>query len=92
MSTKSRRRKEIRNIDKQSSDILSMQKQTMKKAFFDYLWAAIMFFAMTLIVFAVGLLTDDDSHSKQIIFVATPIILCITIIFIFLFLRRFIIF
>ncbi len=92
MSTKSRRTKQRRNINQQSPDILSRQKQTMKNAFLDYLWAAIMFFIMALIVFVVGLLTEDSSHSKRIVFGATPGILCITIIFISLFLRRFLIF
>ena len=81
MSTKSRRTKERRNINQQSPDILSRQKQTIKNAFLDYLWAAIMFFVMAFIVFVVGLLTEDPSHSKRIIFGATPGILCITIIF-----------
>ncbi len=64
----------------------------MKKAFLDCLGAAIIFFMMVLVVFVVGLLTEDISHSKRIIFVATPIILCIAIIFTYLFLRRFIVF
>ena len=92
MSKKSRKRKERRNIDRSTPDVLSMQKQTMKKAFLDYLGAAIMFFVMALVVLVVGLLTEDSSHSKRIIFGATPGILCITIIFISLFLRRFLIF
>ena len=92
MSTKSHRTKERRNINQQSPDILSRQKQTIKNAFLDYLWAAIMFFIMALIVFVVGLLTEDPSHSKRIIFGATPGILCITIIFFSLFLCRFLIF
>ena len=92
MSKKSCQRKERRNIDRQAADVLSMQKQTMKRAFLDYLGAAIMFFVMALIVFIVGLLTEDVSHSKRIIFGATPIILGFTMFFTFLFLRRFVIF
>ena len=92
MSKKSRKRKEGRNIDRSSSDVLSIQKQTMKKAFLDYLGAAIMFFVMALVVFVVGLLTEDAAHSKRIIFGATPILLGFTIFFAFLFLRRFIIY
>ncbi len=92
MSTKSRRTKQRRNTNQQSPDILSRQKQTMKNAFLDYLWAAIMFFIMALIVFVVGLLTEDSSHSKRIVFGATPIILSITIIFTCLLLHRFLIF
>ena len=84
--------KERRNIDRSSSDVLSMQKQTMKKAFLDCLGAAIMFFVMALVVFVVGLLTEDAAHSKRIIFGATPILLGFTIFFAFLFLRRFIIY
>ena len=89
MSKKSRKRKERRNIDRSTPDVLSMQKQTMKKAFLDYLGAAIMFFVMALVVLVVGLLTEDASHSKQILFGATPIIIGFTIFFAFLFLRRF---
>ena len=92
MSSKSRRKKEQRNINKQSSRILSTQKETMKKAFLNYLWAAMMFFVMALIAFAVGLLTEEESHSKRIIFGATPSILCITAFFTCLFLHRFLIF
>ncbi len=92
MSAKSRRTKERRKINQQSPDILSRQKQTMKKAFLDYLWAAIMLFIMALIVFVVGILTEDSSHSKRIIFGVTPIILIITAIFIYISLRRFLIF
>ena len=92
MSKKSRKRKERRNIGQSIHDVLSMQKQTMKKAFLDYLGAAIMFFVMALVVFVVGLLTEDAAHSKQIVFGATPIILGFTIFFAFLFLRRFIIY
>ena len=89
MSKKSRKRKERRNIDQSIHDVLSMKKQTMKKAFLDYLGAAIMFFVMALVVLVVGLLTEDASHSKQIVFGATPLILGFTIFFAFLFLRRF---
>ena len=92
MSKKSCQRKERRNIDRQAADVLSMQKQTMKRAFLDYLGAAIMFLVMVLIVFIVGLLTEDAAHSKRIVFGATPIILGFTIFFDFLFLRRFIIY
>ena len=92
MSTKTRKRKEGRNIDRSSSDVLSMQKQIMKKVFLDCLGAAIMFFVMALVVFVVGLLTEDAAHSKRIIFGATPILLGFTIFFAFLFLRRFIIY
>ncbi len=92
MSKKSRKRKERRNIDRSSSDVLLIQKQTMKKAFLDYLGAAIMFFVMALVVFVVGLLTEDAAHSKRIIFGATPILLGFIIFFAFLFLRRFIIY
>ena len=92
MSKKLRKRKERRNIDRSSSDVLSIQKQTMKKAFLDYLGAAIMFFVMALVVFVAGLLTEDAAHSKRIVFGATPIILGFTIFFAFLFLRRFIIY
>ena len=92
MSKKSRQRKERRNIDRSIPDVLSMQKQTMRKAFLDYLGAAIMFFVMALVVFVVGLLTEDAAHSKRIIFGATPILLGFTIFFAFLFLRRFVIF
>ena len=89
MSKKLRKRKERRNIDRSSSDVLSIQKQTMKKAFLDYLGAAIMFFVMALVVFVVGILTEDAAHSKRIVFGATPFILGFTIFFAFLFLRRF---
>ena len=89
MSKKLRKRKERRNIDRSSSDVLSIQKQTMKKAFLDYLGAAIMFLVMALVVFVVGLLTEDAAHSKRIVFGATPLILGFTIFFVFLFLRRF---
>ena len=90
MSKKLRKRKERRNIDRSSSDVLSIQKQTMKKAFLDYLGAAIMFFVMALVVFVVGIfLTEDAAHSKRIVFGATPLILGFTIFFVFLFLRRF---
>ena len=92
MSKKLRKRKERRNIDRSSPDLLSMQKQTMKKAFLDYLGATIMFFVMALVVLMVGLLTEDASHSKQILFGATPIIIGFTMFFTFLFLRRFVIF
>ena len=92
MSKKLRKRKEERNINRSIPDVLSMQKQTMKKAFLDYLGAAIMFFVMALVVFVVGLLTEDAAHSKRIVFGATPIILGFTIFFAFIFLRRFIIY
>ena len=92
MSKKSRKRKEGRNTDRSGSDVLSMQKQIMKKVFLDCLGAAIMFFVMALVVFVVGLLTEDAAHSKRIIFGATPILLGFTIFFAFLFLRRFIIY
>ena len=83
MSKKSRKRKGRQNIGQSSHDVLSIQKQTMKKAFLDYLGAAIMFFVMALVVFVVGLLTEDAAHSKQIVFGATPIILGFAIFFVF---------
>ena len=92
MSKKSCQRKDRRNIDRSSLDLLSIQKQTIKNAFLDYLGAAIMFFVMALVVFVVGILTEDAAHSKRIVFGTTPIILGFTIFFAFLFLRRFVIF
>ena len=84
--------KERRNTDRLTHNVLSMQKQTMKKAFLDYLGAAIMFFVMDLVVFAVGLLTEDALHSKLILFGVVPGILCFSIVFACFSLRRFIIF
>ena len=92
MSKKSRQKKENQSLDRQTLYVLAMQKRTMKKAFLDCLGAAIMFFVMALVVFVVGLLTEDAAHSKRIIFGVTPILLGFTVFFAFLFLRRFIIY
>lgn len=51
---------------------MDYQKQTMKRAFLDYLGAASMLFVMAIAVLVVGLLTEDISHFRQIVFVATP--------------------
>lgn len=92
MSAKLRRTKELQKINQQSSDFLSMQKQTIKKVFLDYLGAAIMLFVMAIAVLAVGLLAEDALHSRQIVFVATPCIFGISILLVCFFLRRFAIF
>lgn len=89
---KSGKRKGSQNIDLSIPNVLSKQKQTMKKAFLGCLGVAIAFLVMALVVFVVGLLVDDASHSKRIVFGATPIVLCFAIIFASLFLRRFVIF
>ena len=92
MSKKIHKRKDRRNIDRSSSDVLSIQKQTMKQAFLDYLGGAITFFVVALVAFVVGILTEDAAHSKRIVFGATPLILGFTMFCTFHFLRRFIIF
>lgn len=92
MSAKLCRTKDRRDINHYSSYFLSMHKQTMKKASLDYLGVAIMVFVMAIVVLVVGLLTEDASHSKQIVFVATPCIFGISIILVCFCLRRFLIF
>ena len=92
MSKKSHRQKEKRCQDRYAPNILSMQKQIMREAFLDYFGVAVALVVMALVVCMVGFLTEDVSHSKRIIFCATPAILCIAIIFIILFLRCFSVF
>ena len=67
---------------------LARQKQILKKSYLDFLGAGIFIFALTILVFVVGLLVEDSAHSKRIVFIAVPILLWITIVFAFFFLRR----
>ena len=83
MSKKSLQSREQNNANKISAYIFAKQKQVMKKAYIDYFAVTIMFFAMALLVFIVGLNTEDAVHSKQILFGAVPLILIITFIFAF---------
>ena len=92
MSKKPHRKKKDETKDRSVRDALSMQKRMIKKAFLDYLGAAIIFFVMAIAVFAIGLSTEDVSHSRQIIFGAVPIVLGFALLFTFCFLRRFVIF
>lgn len=98
MSKKSYRKSEQQNLNRQSLDIflrqntLSRQKQIMKRAFLDYLGVVIMFFMLELIVIVVVLSTEDAAHSNRIIFGVIPFIVCITIVFVCLFLRCYLIF
>lgn len=92
MSKKSLQSREQNNANKISAYIFAKQKQVMKKAYIDYFAVTIMFFAMALLVFIVGLNTEDAVHSKQILFGAVPLILIITFIFAFFFLRCLLIF
>ena len=67
---------------------LARQKQILKKSYLDFLGAGIFIFALTILVFVVGLLVEDSAHSKRIVFIAVPGLLWITIVFAFFFLRR----
>lgn len=90
MSIKSRKRREKQRIDQSTRNILSMQKQTMKRAFLDYLGPAIMFFVITLFG-VVGALRENAFESKRFLWIFM-IVLGLTIILILSFVRRFIIF
>ena len=85
MSKKSRKRKERRNIDRSSSDVLSIQKQTMKQAFLDYLGGAITFFVVALVAFVVGILTEDAAHSNELFLALHPLFLVLPCFALFIF-------
>ena len=68
---------------------LARQKQILKKSYLDFLGTGIFIFALTILVFVVGLLVEDSAHSKRIVFIAVPGLLWITIVFAFFFLVSF---
>jgi hypothetical protein len=77
-----------KNERKLPSDILLNQKRVLKKSFTEYLLISIMFLIMAIIVFSVGIFSDDSSHSNQIFFVALPILIFIAITYTFISIKR----
>ncbi|MGN0813599.1 MAG: hypothetical protein ACI4MH_00015 [Candidatus Coproplasma sp.] len=80
------------NADKQIPDILAAQKQTLRKVCLDYLWSTVFLLTLALVGFIVGLCVEDAAHSKNILLIAVPLILCITLLFALISLRRFLIY
>lgn len=77
---------------KKGANVLKRQKQTVKKAYLDYLWVTVILVVMALAVLAVALFGGDELASNQSIFYAPPVILCIAAVYTYLFLRRLLIF
>lgn len=71
---------------------LARQKQILKKSYLDFLGAGIFIFALTILVFVVGLIVEDSAHSERIIFIAVPMLLWIAFVFVFFFFRRVLLF
>ncbi len=89
MFSKPHKTKIRKNERKLPSDILLNQKRVLKKSFTEYLLISIMFLIMAIIVFSVGIFSDDSSHSNQIFFIALPILLFIAITYAFISIKRY---
>ena len=89
MSVKSKRKKQNRNpLGATPIEILSRQKQTIKQAFWDYLWVSLAFALLALPVLALGLFSEDKAYTQRILFGAVPGLFLIAVGFLWASLRR----
>ncbi len=71
-----------------SEDILTRQLKSIKRTVRDYFLVSLAFFLMAVVVFLVGFFENNKSHSNQIIFGAVPIVVCISAVFLIVFLKE----
>ncbi len=74
------------------SHVLNTQKNTMKKAFLDYLWAGIFLSALMVAVFIAAVFNNEDSYSAENAFYGVLLVLCIVLFFVYMALRRYLVF
>lgn len=88
MSVKSQKRS-ARRVKKQPDGFaLPQQKAILRAAMLDWLYSAIFFLLLTLIVTMVALTSDDRSHRSGIFLYVVPLLLALASVFLWLFLRR----
>lgn len=74
------------------SHVLNTQKNTMKKAFLDYLWAGIFLSALMVAVFIVAIFNNEDSYSVENAFYGALLVLCIVPSSVYMALRRYLVY
>lgn len=71
---------------------LAAQKKTVKRIALDFLGAALLLFAMSVIVLTVALTLDDKTHANSILYGALPIVFVLFAVFLFFSVKRFVLF
>lgn len=78
--------------EEKQSHVLKMQKETMKKAYIDYLWAGIFLSALMVAVFITAIFNNEASYSAENAFYGVLLVLCIVLFFVCMALRRYLVF
>ena len=74
------------------SHVLNTQKNTMRKAFLDYLWAGIFLSALMVAVFITAIFNNEASYSADKIFYVVLLTVCILALFVYMGLRRYLVY
>ncbi|MBE6539745.1 MAG: Na+/H+ antiporter NhaA [Ruminococcaceae bacterium] len=78
--------------EEKQSHVLKMQKETMKKAYIDYLWAGIFLSVLALAVVIAAVFTNEVSFTADKILYAVLLVLCILALFVYMGLRRYLVY
>ena len=78
--------------EEKQSHVLKTQKETMKKAYIDYLWAGIFLSVLALAVFIAAVFTNEASYSAENAFYGVLLVLCVVLFFVYMGLRRYLVY
>lgn len=78
--------------EEKQSHVLKMQKETMKKAYIDYLRAGIFLSVLALAVVIAAIFNNEASYSAENAFYGVLLVLCIVLFFVCMALRRYLVF
>ena len=78
--------------EEKQSHVLKMQKETMKKAYIDYLRAGIFLSVLALAVVIAAVFTNEVSSTADKILYAVLLVLCILVFFVYMVLRRYLVY
>ena len=78
--------------EEKQSHVLNTQKNTMRKAFLDYLWAGIFLSVLMAAVFITAIFNNEASYSAENAFYGVLLVLCIVLFFVCMALRRYLVY
>lgn len=92
MSKKHQKRNLANFTEKQEKHALENQRAIIRRSTVEYLTGVILFLVLSILVLIAGLSVEDVSHSNRIVFIAFPMVLSISVVFVAVFVRHYIIY
>lgn len=92
MSKKYQKRNLAKFAEKQEKHALENQRLIIRRSTYEYLFGAMSFLLLAIMVLIAGLSVEDASHSNRIVFLAFPIVLSISLALDVIFIRHFVIY